>query len=118
MLWYRHRQVPGRQDMILVADSRGAYGSKEPEVAKMEPNAADMALAVWNGYVRDARRHARQWPPADRWRQNSKDVGLRARARRRSSLCKSSSISFVDLVLVHRCMVLLKICETQLIYIN
>ena len=55
MLWYRHRQVPGRQDTMLVADSRGAHVSKEPDVAKMEPSAADMALAVWNGYVRDAR---------------------------------------------------------------
>jgi hypothetical protein len=27
---------------------------------KMDPNAADMALAVWNGYVQDARRHAGQ----------------------------------------------------------
>ena len=55
MLWYRHRQVPGRQDTILVVDSRGAHVSKDPDVAKMEPSAADMALAVWNGYVRDAR---------------------------------------------------------------
>jgi hypothetical protein len=37
---------------------------------KMDPNAADimadMALAVWNGYVQDARRHARQWRPVER----------------------------------------------------
>ena len=90
MLWYRHRQVPGRQDTILVADSRGAHVSKEPDVAKMEPSAADMALAVWNGYVRDARRHARQWRPVEQALQGSKDVGLRARARSRSFLCKSS----------------------------
>ena len=57
MLWYRHRQVPGRQDTMLVADSGGAHVSKEPDVAKMEPSAADMALTVWNGYVWDARRH-------------------------------------------------------------
>ena len=70
MLWYRHRQVPGRQDTILVADSRGAHVSKEPDMAKMEPSAANMALAVWHGIVRDARRHmcpcgrhARQWHP-------------------------------------------------------
>ena len=43
---------------------------------------------------------------------NSKDAGLVARARRRSSLCKSSSISLVDLVLVQGCMALLKNCET------
>ena len=81
-------------------------------VPKMDPRAANMAVAVWNGYVQDARRHAYQWRPVDRWRQDSKDAGLRARARRRSSLCKSSSISLVDLVLVQGCMVLLKVCET------
>jgi hypothetical protein len=27
-------------------------------MAKMDPNAADAALAVWNGTVQDARRHA------------------------------------------------------------
>ena len=64
--------------------------SKEPDVAKMEPSAADRALAVWNGYVRDARRHARQWHPVAQALQGSKDVGLRARARSRSFLCKSS----------------------------
>ena len=79
---------------------------------KMDPRAANMAVAVWNGYVQDARRHAYQWRPVDGWRQDSKDVGLVARARRRSSLCKSSSISLVDLVLVEGCMVLLKNCET------
>jgi hypothetical protein len=29
-------------------------------MAKMDPNAADVALAVWNGYVQDARRNAHQ----------------------------------------------------------
>jgi hypothetical protein len=29
-------------------------------MAKMNANAADMALAVWNGYLQDARRHAGQ----------------------------------------------------------
>ena len=77
----------------------------------MDPRAANMAVAVWNGCTRDARRHAYQWRPVDRWRQASKDAGLRARARRRSSLCKSSSVSLVDLVLVHGCMVLLKNCK-------
>ena len=83
MLWSRHRQVPGRQDTMLVADSRGAHVLKEPDAAKMDTIAADMALAVWNGYmyVWDARRHALH---------GSKDVGLRARARSRSFLCKSS----------------------------
>ena len=55
----------------MVADSRGAHVSNEPRhgrAAKMDPSAADMALAVWNGIVQDAtgryagtcRRHARQ----------------------------------------------------------
>ena len=34
-------------------------------MAKMDANAAGMALAVWNGYVRDARRHAGQWRPVE-----------------------------------------------------
>jgi hypothetical protein len=29
-------------------------------MAKMDPNVADAALAVWNGTVQDARRHAHQ----------------------------------------------------------
>ena len=29
-------------------------------MAEMDPSAADMALAAWNGYVQDVRRHARQ----------------------------------------------------------
>ena len=28
---------------------------RSPNMAKMDPSAADMALAVWNGYVWDAR---------------------------------------------------------------
>jgi hypothetical protein len=40
--------------------------------------------------------------------QGSKDVGLGARARSRSSLCVSSSVSLVDLVLLDRYMLLLK----------
>ena len=44
----------------------------------------------------------------------SKDVGLGARAKSRSSLCESSSVSLVDLVLVEGCMLLLK----NYIYIN
>ena len=28
------------------------------DMAKMDPSAADMASAQWNGYVQDARRHA------------------------------------------------------------
>ena len=51
MLWCRNWQVPGRQDTMLVADFGGAHVSKEPGVAKMDANAADMAVAVWNGYV-------------------------------------------------------------------
>ena len=102
MLWCRHRQVPGRQDTVLVADSREAHVSKEPRMAKMDPSAAKMALALWNGYVWDARRHARQWRPVEQAHEGSKDVGLRARARSRSFLCKSSSVSLVDLVLVEK----------------
>ena len=37
-----------------------AHVSRSSDMAKMDPNAADMALAVWNGYVQDARRHAGQ----------------------------------------------------------
>ena len=44
MLWYQNRQVPGRQDTMLVADSRGAHVSKEPDAAKMDASATDMAL--------------------------------------------------------------------------
>jgi hypothetical protein len=77
-------------------------------MAKMDPSAAGMALAVWNGYVRDARRHTGQWRPVEQVLQGSKDVGLGARARSRSSLCESSSISLVDLVLEDRYMLLLK----------
>jgi hypothetical protein len=80
-------------------------------MAKMDPSAADMVLAVWNGYVRDARRHARQWRPVKQVLHGSKDVGLGDRARSRSSLCESSSVSLVDLVLVQGCMLLLKNCE-------
>jgi hypothetical protein len=65
MLWYRYRQVSGRQDAMLVADSRGHMCLRSLDMAKMDPNAADMALAVWNGYVQDARRHARQWSPVE-----------------------------------------------------
>ena len=53
MLWYQHRKVLGRHDTMLVADSSGAHVSKEPRslrMAKMDPSAADMAFAVWNGY--------------------------------------------------------------------
>ena len=69
MLWYRYRQVPGRRDPMLLVDSRGHMCLRSPDImpdlAQMDPNAADMALAVWNGYVRDARRHARQWRPVE-----------------------------------------------------
>ena len=69
-------------------------------MAKMDPSAVDMALAVWNGSVQDARTHARQWRPVEQVLQGSKDVGLGARARSRSSLCESSYVSLVDPVLV------------------
>ena len=39
---------------------RGTCDIRSPDMAKMDPSAADMALSVWNGYVQDARRHARQ----------------------------------------------------------
>ena len=81
-------------------------------MVKMDPSAADMALAVWNGYVEDARKHARQWRPVEQALHGNKDVGLRACARSMSFLCKSSFVSLVDLVLVQGCMVLLKNCET------
>ena len=59
MLWYQYRKVPGHRDTMLVADSSGLC-LRSSDMAKMDPNAADMALAVWNGYVQDDRRHARQ----------------------------------------------------------
>ena len=40
--------------------SEGHMCLRSPDTAKMDPNAADMGLAVWNGYVQDIRRHARQ----------------------------------------------------------
>ena len=39
---------------------RGTCVIMSPDMAKMDPTAADMAVAVWNGNVRDARRHAHQ----------------------------------------------------------
>ena len=33
---------------------------RSSDMAKMEPSVADAALAVWNGCVQDARRHAHQ----------------------------------------------------------
>ena len=71
---------------------------RSSDMANMDPSAADMALVVWNGCVQDARRHARQWRPIEQVLQDRKDVGLVARARSRSSLCKSSCVSLVDLV--------------------
>jgi hypothetical protein len=44
-------------------------------MAKMDPSAADMTLVVCNGYVQDARRHARQLRPVDGTSQDSNDVG-------------------------------------------
>ena len=39
---------------------RGTRILRSSDMAKMDPSAADMALAVWSGIVQDARRHARQ----------------------------------------------------------
>ena len=55
MLWYQYRQVPGHRDTMLVADSRGHMCLRSSDMAKMDPNAADMALAVWNSYSRMCR---------------------------------------------------------------
>ena len=60
MLWYRYRPVPGHRVTMLVADSREHMCLRSSDMAKMDAHAADMALAVWNGYVQDARRHAGQ----------------------------------------------------------
>jgi hypothetical protein len=60
MLWYQYRQVPGHRKTMLVADSRGHMCLRSSDMAKMDLNAADMALAVWDGYVQDARRLAGQ----------------------------------------------------------
>ena len=52
MLWYRYRQVPGRQNRLPLADSGGAHVSKEPRMAKMGPHGADMAVAmVWVSWL-------------------------------------------------------------------
>ena len=48
--------------------------------------------------------------PSSKFSKDVKDLGLVARAISRSSLCKCSSVSLVDPVLVDGCMVLLKIC--------
>jgi hypothetical protein len=60
MLWYRYRKVPGRGDTMLVADSRGHMCLRSSDVAKIDPSAADVALAVCNVIVQDARTHAHQ----------------------------------------------------------
>ena len=70
---------------------------RSPDMAKimpkMDPSAADMALAVWNGWVQDARRHARHAvTPRRAIEQDGKDVGLVGRARSRSSLCRYSLV--------------------------
>jgi hypothetical protein len=47
--------------MVPVPASTGPPGyDVGKDMAKMDPSAADMALAVWNGYMQDARRHAHQ----------------------------------------------------------
>ena len=46
---------------------------KEPRMPKMDAMAADIALAVWNVYVWDARRHARQWRPVEQALQGSNE---------------------------------------------
>ena len=77
---------------------------RSPDMAKMDPSATDMALAVWNGYVQDARRQScvtcTSVTPRRGKSWMGQDVGLVARARSRSSICKSSSVSLVGLVLV------------------
>jgi hypothetical protein len=55
---------------MLVADSRVDRGHmclRSSDMAKMDLNAADMALAVWDGYVQDARRHPHQRRPVERF---------------------------------------------------
>ena len=46
MLWYQYRSVPGRRDTMLVADSRGHMCLRSSDMAKMDPNAVDMVLAM------------------------------------------------------------------------
>ena len=76
MLWYRYRQVPGRQNRLPLADSGEAHVFKEPSCAKDGPRELPiyMAVVVWNGCARDATRRAYEWRPVDRWRQDSKDA--------------------------------------------
>jgi hypothetical protein len=60
LVWYQYRQEPARKYRLPPADSGGAhvFYVRRSDMAKMDSSAADMALAVWNGYVQDARRHA------------------------------------------------------------
>jgi hypothetical protein len=53
---------------------RGTCVLRSSDIVKMDPSATDMALAAWNGYVQDARRHARQWRLVEHVLQDSKDV--------------------------------------------
>ena len=111
MLWYRHRQVPGRQDTMLVADSRGAHVSKEPDVAKMDANAADMAVAVWNGYVRDLEDMHVSGAPSSKLSRVARTWVSELVAEAGRFYVSLLRTSLVDLFLVHGCMVILKNCE-------
>jgi hypothetical protein len=54
-------------------------------MTKMDPSAADVALAVWNGCVQDTRRHrCTSVTPRRAIEHDSKDVGLGARGGSRS----------------------------------
>jgi hypothetical protein len=64
MLWYLYQRVPVRWNTMLVADSRGHMCLRSSDMAEMDPNAAEMSLVGWNGYVH-ARRHSRQWRPGE-----------------------------------------------------
>ena len=46
MLWYRNRQVPGRQYRLLLADSKGAHVSKESRYGKDGPECRRYS-SVW-----------------------------------------------------------------------
>ena len=45
MLWYRYRQVPGRQNRLPLADSGGAHVFKEPSCAKDGPQSCQYGFS-------------------------------------------------------------------------
>jgi hypothetical protein len=51
---------PAADDVVISTPLMVHMCLRSSDMAKMDLNAADMALAVWDGYVQDARRLAGQ----------------------------------------------------------